>query len=102
MSSISPRQTQFLANPGDAPATFNRSEAKALSRATNQEVAKGLVAGTRLAAKGFATGLAIQQLGMLQREADFQATGDPRHDGRQQYLLDRFTEGAGHIIQNMG
>ena len=101
MSNLVPRSPRSLSTTGSrVPSSFSRAEGKALQRAENAEITEGLVAGTRLASQGFVTAFAIQQLGMLQREADHQFTGDPRHDARQQYLLDRFAEGAGQIIRS--
>lgn len=100
MTTLIPRTPTDLTTP--IPSSFSRSEGKALVRAQNSVVATGLVGGTRLAAKGFVTSLAIQQLGMLQREAEHQATGDAAHAARTEYLLDRYAEAAGQIIRGFG
>lgn len=54
-----PRTSSTLAG-ASLPDGFNRQEGKALTRAQNAEVARGLVAATRIQAAGFVANVALQ------------------------------------------
>jgi hypothetical protein len=79
---------------GNVPDTFSRSEAKGLTRQQNAEVARGLVAATRVQAAGYVAATGMHLTGMLSREAQFQSDGDPRTAERLNYIADSFAEYA--------
>lgn len=99
MSNIIPRYNNSLAN-NQIPEGFSKREGSDLSRLQNAEVAKGLVTGTRIAAGGYVTGIALQTTAMLSREAQFQADGDERTSARLEHIVDAFTMYAtGEVAQ---
>lgn len=89
MSDLVTRQPGGMASW--TPESFSRSEGKALTKAQNAEVARGLVAGVRVQAAGFVAGMALQTTSMLSREAAFQAAGDERTAARLEHIVDAFT-----------
>ena len=89
MSEIIRRASTSVA-ANDVPASFNRGEGRELSRQQNREIARGLVAGTRIQAAGFVTGMAIQATAMLSREAAFLAGGDATTAARLEHIVDGY------------
>lgn len=83
------------------PDGFTRTESRQLSRRQNAEVAHGLIAATRVQARGFVTSIGIQAIGMLSREAEFQAGGDPQVSARVNLLVDQFTMAVANEIGQM-
>jgi hypothetical protein len=90
MSNLVPRANSSLSN-GQAPQGFSRNEGKALVRQQNDEVTRGLVAGTRVQAAG----IGLQTTAMLSREANFQSDGDPHTAERLHHIVDRYAEFVG-------
>lgn len=89
MSNLTPRGSSSLTT-GQIPDTFSRTEGKALARQQHAEVARGLVAGTRVQAAGFVAGVGVQTTAMLSREARFQADGDPQTIERLDHIVDAY------------
>jgi len=83
------------------PESFSRAEGKALQRAQNAEIARGLVHNTRVQAAGYVAATGMQLIGMLSREAEFLANGDPRAAERLAFLADSFAEGAATEVRRM-
>lgn len=90
------RRTADLANP--MTDILSRAEAKALASRQNAEVMRGLIAATRIQAKGFATLVATELVGSLSREASFQNRGDPKDVARTDLLIDQLTLSAAREI----
>lgn len=90
MSNLVPRTSSALAS-ASIPEGFNRHEGKALLRAQNAEVARGLVSATKVQAAGFVANMAMQATASLSREARFLADGDDRTQERLDHLVDGFT-----------
>lgn len=101
MTSLIPRSPGRLSTNGRVPDGFSRTEAKDLERRQNAAVADGLVTATTVQAKGFVTMVAVQLVGNLSREAEFQHGGDPRVARRTDLLLDQFTMAAVNEIGRM-
>lgn len=80
---------------------FTRRESRQLSMRQNAELAHGIVAATRVQARGFATSIGIQAIGMLSREAEFQSAGDPQVAARVNLLVDQFTMAVANEIGRM-
>lgn len=85
-----------------APLGFSRSEARSLQRAQNAEVARGIVGGTIVSSAAYVAGVAVSMNGMLGREAQFQADGDPAITARNNYVLDVFAESAAAQVRAIG
>jgi hypothetical protein len=83
------------------PDGFSRTESRQLARLQNAELTYGLVAATRVQARGFVTSVGIQAIGMLSREAEFQAGGDPQVAARVNLLVDQFTMAVANEIGQM-
>ena len=96
MSQISPRSNQSLST--QIPETFTRAEGKELSKLQNREIARGLVAGTRVQAAGMVAALGMQTTAMLSREAMFQADGDPITMNRLNHIVDTYATFVGHEV----
>ena len=77
------------------PDGFSRAEGKELMRSNNREIARGLTSSTRVKAAGLVAATGLQMVGMLSREAAFQADGDPATAARLGYIVDRYAEFAG-------
>lgn len=90
MNNLAPRTSSVLSS-ASTPEGFNRLESKALLRAQNAEVARGLVSATRIQAAGFVANMALQATSSLSREARFLADGDERTQERLDHLVDGFT-----------
>ncbi|MGO4452550.1 hypothetical protein [Arthrobacter sp. RAF14] len=99
MSNLTPRPT--AQGVSSVPEGFNRAESKSLVRAQNTEVARGLVIGTRVQAAGYVAATGMQLTGMLSREAEFLANGDPRAAERLNFIADSFAEGAATEVRRM-
>ncbi|WP_144627360.1 hypothetical protein [Arthrobacter woluwensis] len=99
MSNLTPRPAGQGLSP--VPETFNRAEGKGLQRAQNAEFARGLVSGTRVQAAGYVAATGMQLTGMLSREAEFLANGDPRAAERLNFIADSFAEGAATEVRRM-
>lgn len=99
MASPIPRPTSSLAVR--VPDGFSRSAAKNLSLRENAVIADGIVAATRVQARGFVTSIGIQAIGMLSREAEFQSGGDPQVAARVNLLVDQFTMAIASEIGRM-
>lgn len=85
-----------------APPGFSRSEARSLQRAQNAEVARGIIGSTIVSSAAYVAGVAVSMNGMLGREAQFQADGDPAITARNNYLLDVFAESAAAQVRSIG
>lgn len=72
------------------PDGFSRAEGKELMHATNKEVARGIIAATRVHAAAYVAAVGIQAAGMLSREAQHQSDGDPTTAGRMHHIADQF------------
>ncbi|RIT44625.1 hypothetical protein [Mycobacteroides abscessus] len=88
--------TQFV------PDGFTRAEGKQLTRRQNAELARGLVAATRVQAAATVAGIGLQATAMLSREATFQADGDPVTANRLNYIVDQFANYAGNEVARFG
>lgn len=88
MSNLIPQSGSGLST--SVPQMFNRQEGKALVRAQNAEVARGLVVGTRMQAAGFVANIAMQATASLSREARFLADGDERTAERLDAIADGY------------
>eukprot|EP01133_Synstelium_polycarpum_P022668 gene22668-27185_t len=84
MSNLLP-QSNSNALSAQIPETFTRAEGKELLKLQNREIARGLVAGTRVQAAGMVAALGMQTTAMLSREAMFQADGDPTTMNRERF-----------------
>lgn len=84
------------------PDGFSRFEGKQLMRLQNAELTRGLVAGTRVQAAAMVAGVSIQCTGMLSREAQFQAVGDPAIANRLNFIVDQFAVFAGNEVARFG
>lgn len=93
MAGLTPRPSGKI-TPFSAPEGFTRSEGKSLQRRQNAEVANGLVTAARVQAAGYVAATGMHLTGMLSREAQFQADGDPRTSERLNYIADSFAEYA--------
>jgi hypothetical protein len=80
---------------------LSRTASKSLARRQDTELVHGLVAATRVQARGFVTSIGIQAIGMLSREAEFQASGDPQVSARVNLLVDQFTMAIANEIGQM-
>lgn len=85
----------------NVPASFDRGEAKSLTRQQNAEIARGLVTSTRIQSAGLAAGAAIQMTAMLSREAEFLADGNPQTAARLNFVADSFAEYAAWEVRRM-
>jgi hypothetical protein len=101
MANLIPRSNNSLAN-SQIPEGFSKREGAELSRLQNAEVSRGLVTGTRIAAAGYVTGIALQTTAMLSREAQFQADGDERTSARLEHIVDAFTMNASSEVSRFG
>ena len=72
------------------PEGFSRPEGKELVRATNREVARGIVTATRVHAAAYVAAVGVQATGMLSREAQHQSDGDPAAAARLHHIVDQF------------
>ncbi|UJC79947.1 hypothetical protein D4768_21385 [Rhodococcus erythropolis] len=97
MSNLLP-QSNSNALSAQIPETFTRAEGKELSKLQNREVARGLVAGTRVQAAGMVAALGMQTTAMLGREATFQADGDPVAINRLNHIVDTYAMVVGHEV----
>jgi hypothetical protein len=97
MSNLIPRSTNALAS-SNIPDTFNKTEGRELSKRQNAEVARGLIAGTRVQAAGFVAGMALQATAMLSREAAFLAGGDERTAARLEHIVDGYAMYAANEV----
>lgn len=97
MSNPTPRAGNSLGH-SHQPEGFSRAETKDLARRQNQEVTRGLVAGTRVQAAGFVAAVGLQATGMLSREANFQSDGDPRAAARLHHIVDCYAEFVGNEV----
>ncbi|MDQ0212888.1 hypothetical protein [Arthrobacter bambusae] len=93
MTDLIPRPSGRV-TPFNPPEGFSRAEGKALQRAQNVEVSRGLVTATRVQAAGYVAATGMHLSGMLSREAEFQANGDPRAAERLNFIADSFAEYA--------
>lgn len=84
------------------PDSFSRPEGKALVHGQNREIARGLIAGTRVQAAATVAALAVQATGMLSREANFQSDGDPAAANRVHFIVDQFANFAGNEVARFG
>jgi hypothetical protein len=96
-----PAQRPSTSLTAQIPDGFSRSEGRQLARLQNAELTHGLVAATRIQARGFVTSVGIQAIGMLSREAEFQAAGDPQVSARVNLLVDQFTMAIASEIGRM-
>ncbi|QEM47938.1 hypothetical protein FZ046_00940 [Mycolicibacterium grossiae] len=88
--------------PVEVPDGFTRHEEKELLRRQNAEVTRGIVAATRVQAAALTASVGIQCVGMLSREAQFQADGDPAVMNRLNYIVDQFACIAGNEVARFG
>ncbi|WP_235660761.1 hypothetical protein [Mycobacteroides abscessus] len=84
------------------PDGFTRTESRELARAQNQEIARGQVAAVRAQAAGFVTAVSVQVVGLVSREAAFQADGDPEIANRTNHIVDQLTVMLGNEIGRFG
>ncbi|UGT64428.1 hypothetical protein [Nocardia asteroides] len=96
MSSLLPRANAQLSP--NIPDGFTRSEGRSLQRLQNKEVARGLVAATRVQAAGIVAALGLQTTAMLSREANFQADGDPAAAARLGYIVEQYAAFVGSEV----
>jgi len=101
MSQIIPRTPGGPAS-NQLPEGFNRSEGKHLSRQQNAEVARGLVAGTRVHAAAVVAAIGLQTTAMLSREATFQAHGDRNAANRLNFIVDQYASFVGNEVARFG
>ncbi|MGW0019934.1 hypothetical protein ACWDUD_16530 [Rhodococcus sp. NPDC003382] len=94
MSTIVSRPNSSLV-AAQTPDTFTRTEGRDLARLQNREVARGLIASTRVQAAGMVAATGLQITGMLSREAAFQSNGDPNVAARLDHIVDCFAEYVG-------
>lgn len=95
--------TRVASTPASiVPAGFSRSEGKELTRLQNAELTHGLVAATRVQAAATVAGIGLQAIGMLSREAAFQADGDPVVTNRLNYVVDQFANYVGNEVARFG
>lgn len=85
-----------------APNGFSRTESRSLSRRQNAEVANGLVAASRVQAAALTAAVGIQCVGMLSREAQFQAAGDSTIAHRVDHIVDQFASFVGNEVAQFG
>lgn len=98
MSSIIPRTSIGLSIPDG----FTRAEGRELARAQNKEIARGQITATRIQAEGFVTAVGVQVVGMVSREAAFQADGDPVIMNRVNHIVDRLAVKLGNEVERFG
>lgn len=84
------------------PIDFSRKEAKDLACRQNAEIAQGLVTGTRVQMAATVAAIGLQATGMLSREAQFQADGDPATANRLNYIVDSFATYVGGEVARFG
>ena len=84
------------------PDGFSRIEGRSLSRRQNAEVANGLVAASRVQAAALTAAVGIQCVGMLSREAQFQAAGDSTIAHRVDHIVDQFASFVGNEVAQFG
>jgi hypothetical protein len=84
------------------PDGFSRAEGKALVRLQNRELTYGLVKATRVHAAAMVAGIGLQATGMLSREAEFQAGGDPVIANRTNFIVDGFATFVGGEVAGFG
>jgi hypothetical protein len=85
-----------------APDGFTRNEGRSLARRQNAEVANGIVAATRVQAAALTAATGIQCVGMLSREATYQAGGDPVVMERVNHIVDHFAGFVGNEVARFG
>lgn len=100
MSLPSVRQSTDLSSP--AARALTRSAGRALVHRQNAEVARGLVAATRIEAAALSASVGIQCAGMLGREAQFQSDGDPVIANRLNHIIDQFACFVGAEVARFG
>ena len=84
------------------PDGFGRYESKQFMRLQNAELTRGLVEATRVQAAAMIAGMGLQTVGMLSREAAFQAGGDPATANRLNFLVDQYANFVGGEIARFG
>lgn len=84
------------------PEAFSRAESRSLVRRQNVEVARGIVAATRVQSAALTAAVGIQCVGMLSREAQFQSDGDPAVMNRLNHIVDQFACFAGNEVARFG
>lgn len=97
MSNILPHAGRTVAS-AQVPESFSRNEGKQLARLQNNEIARGLVTGTRVQAAALVAGIGLQTTAMLSREATFQADGDPVTTNRLNHIVDQYAAFVGNEI----
>lgn len=100
MSNIIPRS----GTNAEPPATgilsrFTKPEMRSVTRAQNAEIARGSVVASRVHSAGMVTAAAMQMTGMISREAQFLADGDPGAAARLNHLTDCYAEYAAWEIR---
>lgn len=98
MANLIPRSASPRESTG-ALSQFSRPELRAMTRAQNAEIARGGVVAARLQAGGMAAATGMQMVGMLSREANFLADGDPAAAAQLQHLADCYAEYAAWEIR---
>ncbi|SPX87810.1 hypothetical protein [Mycobacteroides abscessus] len=98
MSPIIPRMSTGLSVPDG----LTRAEGRELARSLNKETARGQIAGVRVQAAGFVAAVGVQVVGMVSREAAFQADGDPATMNRVNHIADRLAVKVGNEIESLG
>ena len=81
-------------SPQSVLSRFSKPEQRAMTRAQNAEVARGAVVASRVQSAGMVAAAAMQMTGMLSREAQFLADGDPATSARLNHLADSYAEYA--------
>ena len=100
MSNIVPQPGNHGSPPATGPLSrFTKPEMRSLTRAQNAEIARGSVVASRVHSAGMVTAAAMQMTGMISREAQFLADGDPAAAARLNHLADSYAEYAAWEIR---
>lgn len=95
MSNIIPQtDSSSSSQPATGVDRFSKPEMRAMTCAQNAEIARGSIVASRVHSTGMVTVTAIQMTGMISREAQFLADGDPAAAARLNHLADRYAEYA--------
>ncbi|WP_100485563.1 hypothetical protein [Mycobacteroides abscessus] len=84
------------------PDGFSRSEGKELIRLQNKEIAYGQIKAVRVQAAAFVAAVGVQAVGLVSREAVFQADGDPAITNRVNHIIDQLAVFVGNEVGRFG
>ncbi|SHQ95906.1 Uncharacterised protein [Mycobacteroides abscessus subsp. abscessus] len=98
MPDIIPRTNSGISVPNG----FTRAEGRDLIRAQNKEIAYGQIKAVRVQAAGFVAAVGVQAVGLVSREAAFQADGDPAITNRVNHIIDQLAVFVGNEVSRFG